>query len=82
MLGDERGPVIEAIVARALAQVETAQHRARLVALSATLPNYADVADFLRVSEGTCTQLDPHQIFRVWCRIPEGSKMCFFHPET
>jgi activating signal cointegrator complex subunit 3 len=53
MLGDERGPVIEAIVARALAQVETAQHRARLVALSATLPNYADVADFLRVSKGS-----------------------------
>lgn len=48
LLNDERGAVIEAIVARTLRQVESTQSVIRIVGLSATLPNYVDVADFLR----------------------------------
>eukprot|EP00392_Amoebophrya_sp_AT5.2_P002472 g2477.t1 len=51
LLHDTRGPVLEAIVARTLRQVERTQEPIRLVGLSATLPNYTDVAAFLRVSE-------------------------------
>lgn len=50
LLNDERGAVIETIVARTLRQVESTQSMIRIVGLSATLPNYIDVADFLRVS--------------------------------
>ncbi|KNC80924.1 activating signal cointegrator 1 complex subunit 3 [Sphaeroforma arctica JP610] len=50
LLHDERGPVIESLVARTLRQVETTQTMTRIVGLSATLPNYIDVAHFLRVN--------------------------------
>lgn len=50
LLADERGAVIESIVARTLRLVETSQSVIRIVGLSATLPNYVDVASFLRVS--------------------------------
>nr|XP_026489402.1 putative U5 small nuclear ribonucleoprotein 200 kDa helicase [Vanessa tameamea] len=49
LLHDERGPVLEALVARTLRTVEHTQEEVRLVGLSATLPNYTDVAAFLRV---------------------------------
>ena len=49
LLHDERGPVIESLVARTLRQVEQQQSSVRLVGLSATLPNFIDVAKFLRV---------------------------------
>jgi len=49
LLHDERGPVLEALVARTIRQIETTQEMIRIVALSATLPNYEDVAHFLRV---------------------------------
>jgi antiviral helicase SLH1 len=48
LLNEERGAVIETIVARTLRQVESSQSVIRIVGLSATLPNYVDVADFLR----------------------------------
>lgn len=48
LLNEERGAVIETIVARTLRQVESSQSVIRIVGLSATLPNYIDVADFLR----------------------------------
>jgi len=48
ILHEERGAVIESIIARTLRQVETTQSLIRIVGLSATLPNYLDVADFLR----------------------------------
>jgi len=48
-LHDLRGPVIESIVARTLRYTEQTGQHVRLVGLSATLPNYADVATFLRV---------------------------------
>ncbi|CAH2058393.1 unnamed protein product [Thlaspi arvense] len=49
LLNDNRGPVLESIVARTLRQIETTEEHIRLVGLSATLPNYEDVAEFLRV---------------------------------
>ncbi|CAK9312234.1 unnamed protein product [Citrullus colocynthis] len=53
LLNDDRGPVIEALVARTLRQVESTQTMIRIVGLSATLPNYLEVAQFLRVNPGT-----------------------------
>ncbi|XP_076242802.1 activating signal cointegrator 1 complex subunit obelus isoform X1 [Calliopsis andreniformis] len=50
LLHGDRGPVIEALVARTLRQVESSQSMIRIVGLSATLPNYVDVANFLRVN--------------------------------
>ncbi|GKC64226.1 DExH-box ATP-dependent RNA helicase DExH14, partial [Tanacetum coccineum] len=50
LLNDDRGPVIEALVARTLRQVESTQSMIRIVGLSATLPNYLEVAQFLRVN--------------------------------
>jgi pre-mRNA-splicing helicase BRR2 len=49
LLHDDRGPVLEALVARIIRQVEATQEMVRIVGLSATLPNYEDVAAFLRV---------------------------------
>ena len=49
LLHDERGPVLEAIVARTLRHAKDTQEHIRLVGLSATLPNYIDVASFMRV---------------------------------
>ena len=49
LLHDERGAVLESLVARTLRQVETTREMTRIVGLSATLPNYGDVAVFLRV---------------------------------
>lgn len=49
LLHDERGPILESIVARTIRNIETTQEDVRLVGLSATLPNYQDVATFLRV---------------------------------
>ena len=50
LLNDERGPVIETLVARTLRQVEQTQSMIRIVGLSATLPNPVDVARFLGVN--------------------------------
>jgi activating signal cointegrator complex subunit 3 len=50
LVGEDRGPVIEALVARTIRQVERRQQMVRIVGLSATLPNYLDVALFLRVN--------------------------------
>ncbi|KAI1980317.1 putative steryl acetyl hydrolase mug81 [Ophidiomyces ophidiicola] len=50
MLHDERGAVIESLVARTQRQVESTQSLIRIIGLSATLPNYLDVADFLKVN--------------------------------
>jgi antiviral helicase SLH1 len=51
MLHDERGAVLESLVARTNRQVESTQSLIRIVGLSATLPNYVDVADFLKVNK-------------------------------
>ena len=52
-MNDERGSVIETLVSRTLRQVEVQQSMIRIVGLSATLPNYSDVASFLRVHHPT-----------------------------
>ncbi|KAL3076890.1 hypothetical protein niasHT_039670 [Heterodera trifolii] len=49
LLHDDRGPVLEALVARTIRQIEQTRDYCRLVGLSATLPNYKDVGRFLRV---------------------------------
>jgi activating signal cointegrator complex subunit 3 len=49
LLNEDRGAIIETVVARSLRYQEVSGQPVRLVALSATLPNYADVAAFLRV---------------------------------
>ncbi|XP_057425505.1 DExH-box ATP-dependent RNA helicase DExH12-like [Lotus japonicus] len=46
---NNRGPVLESIVARTIRQIETTEDNIRLVGLCANLPNYEDVALFLRV---------------------------------
>lgn len=51
LLADERGAVIESVVSRLHRLVESRQRQVRIVALSATLPNYEDVANFLQVPE-------------------------------
>ncbi|ORX62001.1 Sec63-domain-containing protein [Hesseltinella vesiculosa] len=50
LLHEDRGAVIESLIARTLRQVESSQSMIRIVGLSATLPNYLDVATFLRVN--------------------------------
>ncbi|XP_059501244.1 activating signal cointegrator 1 complex subunit 3 [Stegostoma tigrinum] len=50
LLHEDRGPVLESIVARTLRQVESTQSMIRILGLSATLPNYIDVATFLHVN--------------------------------
>ncbi|KAI9208743.1 Sec63 Brl domain-containing protein [Polychytrium aggregatum] len=49
LLHDERGPVLESIISRTIRTMEQTQELVRLVGLSATLPNYHDVAAFMRV---------------------------------
>jgi pre-mRNA-splicing helicase BRR2 len=59
LLHDDRGAVLESIVVRTLRQIENnsmnnknaegSEENVRLVGLSATLPNFEDVATFLRV---------------------------------
>ncbi|OAL55703.1 Sec63-domain-containing protein [Pyrenochaeta sp. DS3sAY3a] len=51
LLHDERGPVVESIVSRTLRRSEQTGDNVRIVGLSATLPNFRDVASFLRVDE-------------------------------
>jgi replicative superfamily II helicase len=51
LLNDERGLVIECLVARALTTGLKNQKPIRIVGLSATLPNYNDVAEFIGADE-------------------------------
>lgn len=52
LLHDDRGPVLESIVSRTIRRVEQTGEPVRIIGLSATLPNYRDVASFLRVDPG------------------------------
>nr|5M59_A Chain A, Pre-mRNA splicing helicase-like protein [Thermochaetoides thermophila]5M59_C Chain C, Pre-mRNA splicing helicase-like protein [Thermochaetoides thermophila]5M59_E Chain E, Pre-mRNA splicing helicase-like protein [Thermochaetoides thermophila]5M59_G Chain G, Pre-mRNA splicing helicase-like protein [Thermochaetoides thermophila] len=49
LLHDDRGPVLESIVSRTIRRTEQTGEPVRIIGLSATLPNYRDVASFLRV---------------------------------
>uniref|UniRef100_A0A8C9Z2Q8 Small nuclear ribonucleoprotein 200 (U5) n=1 Tax=Sander lucioperca TaxID=283035 RepID=A0A8C9Z2Q8_SANLU len=55
LLHDDRGPVLESLVARTIRNVELTQEDVRLLGLSATLPNYEDVATCLDAYMG-CDQ--------------------------
>jgi activating signal cointegrator complex subunit 3 len=52
LLDEERGRVLECIVARTSITIERRQKNIRLVGLSATLPNYVEVAKFMQVKKG------------------------------
>uniref|UniRef100_A0AAY4ES98 Activating signal cointegrator 1 complex subunit 3 n=1 Tax=Denticeps clupeoides TaxID=299321 RepID=A0AAY4ES98_9TELE len=56
LLHDDRGPVLESLIARTIRNVELTQEDVRLIGLSATLPNYEDVATCLRVDPARGTQ--------------------------
>uniref|UniRef100_A0A453R8X1 RNA helicase n=3 Tax=Aegilops tauschii subsp. strangulata TaxID=200361 RepID=A0A453R8X1_AEGTS len=58
LLHDNRGPVLESIVSRTVRQIEMTREHIRLVGLSATLPNYEDIAVFLRVCSGGLFHFD------------------------
>ncbi|WWC58973.1 uncharacterized protein I303_101518 [Kwoniella dejecticola CBS 10117] len=49
LLHDDRGPVLESILSRTIRKMDQTHDDVRVVGLSATLPNYKDVAAFLRV---------------------------------
>ncbi|KAJ3190089.1 DEIH-box ATPase [Gaertneriomyces sp. JEL0708] len=53
LLHDERGPVLESVISRTIRQIQQTQEMVRLLGLSATLPNYQDVAHFMRVKPDT-----------------------------
>ena len=53
LLHDDRGPVLESIVSRTIRRTEQTGDPVRIIGLSATLPNYRDVASFLRVDQNT-----------------------------
>ncbi|KAL2889402.1 Pre-mRNA-splicing factor brr2 [Ceratocystis lukuohia] len=53
LLHDDRGPVLESIVARTIRKTEQSGEPVRIVGLSATLPNYRDVASFVRADPAT-----------------------------
>ena len=53
LLADDRGAIIETIVSRTFRYIETSQKFIRLIGLSATLPNYKDVSQFLGVNSKT-----------------------------
>ncbi|GFE52758.1 sec63 domain-containing DEAD DEAH box protein [Babesia ovis] len=50
LLHDKRGPVLESIVARTMHNDRKYKVKTRLVGLSATMPNYTDIAEFLKVN--------------------------------
>ena len=50
LLDDERGRVLECLVARTVRLIESKQCRIRILGLSATLPNYKDVGRFCKVT--------------------------------
>ncbi|CAD7959463.1 unnamed protein product [Amoebophrya sp. A120] len=58
LLHESRGAVIESVIARTLRYQESSGHFTRLVGLSATLPNYKDVGDFLRCSNDNIFYFD------------------------
>ena len=79
LLHDSRGPVLEAIAARTIRNMEDTQEVTRLVGLSATLPNYKDVARFLRVKESGLMHFDgsfrPIPLYQEYLGITEKKQL-------
>ncbi|QLL34924.1 hypothetical protein HG536_0H02990 [Torulaspora globosa] len=82
LLHDQRGPVLECIVARSL-QSPVARRAPRIVGLSATLPNYQDVAKFLRVPTDGLFYFDssfrPCPLSQQFCGITEKNSIKRLH---
>lgn len=76
LLHDTRGPVLEAIVARTL-RSDDYKTKPRIVGLSATLPNYADVATFLRVPNKALFYFDSS-----YRPCPLSQQFCGVKPES
>lgn len=80
LLHDQRGPVLECIVARSLRSTRTPP---RIVGLSATLPNYEDVAKFLRVPAEGLFYFDasfrPCPLSQQFCGITEKNSLKRLH---
>lgn len=79
LLDEERGRVLECIIARTLMNSERSQKRIRLLGLSATLPNYVEVARFMRVKKGLfyfSEAYRPVPLFKkfIGCRKPKMPK--------
>ncbi|KAL3240372.1 ATP-dependent RNA helicase BRR2 [Nakaseomyces bracarensis] len=76
LLHDQRGPVIESIVARTKV-FGNFSNIPRIVALSATLPNYKDVARFLNVPVTSTFFFDssyrPCPLSQVFCAIKDST---------
>ena len=51
LLNDDRGLVLECLVSRAIMTGFKNQKPIRIIGLSATLPNYQDVAEFIGADE-------------------------------
>lgn len=82
LLHDQRGPVLECIVARSL-QSPFVRQVPRIVGLSATLPNYQDVAKFLRVPDDGLFYFDssfrPCPLSQQFCGITEKNSLKRLH---
>lgn len=78
LLHDSRGPVLENIVSR-LSVSKYLLQKPRLLALSATLPNYMDVAKFLNVPEKAVFFFDssyrPCPLAQEFCSIREQNSI-------
>ncbi|KAF5375631.1 hypothetical protein D9757_008508 [Collybiopsis confluens] len=59
LLHDDRGPVLESVIARTRRHAAASGNPVRLVGLSATLPNYVDVARFLGIDTSESTSANP-----------------------
>lgn len=58
LLHDERGPILESIIARTKFRNTLIQNNVRFVGFSATLPNYEDIAEFLDVKSDNLFYFD------------------------
>ena len=65
--------MLESIVARTIRSIETTQEDIRLVGLSATLPNYEDVATFLRVEHDKGLFYFDNRFLSMGTKIPSRS---------
>ncbi|CAI4060676.1 hypothetical protein SKDZ_05G2530 [Saccharomyces kudriavzevii ZP591] len=79
LLHDERGPVLESIVARTFWASKYSQESPRIIGLSATLPNYEDVGRFLRVPKEGLFYFDssfrPCPLSQQFCGIKERNSL-------
>ena len=73
LLHDESGPVLESVVAWTIRRIKQTSDYVRLVGLSATLPDYQDVATFLRMDQSKGLFYTPATFY--WCHGEEGHQV-------